>query len=170
MHLPRARPNSGKRVRNRILGIVVRMNPEMIARDNLDDFRDDTFDFRRQGAAVGIAQDDPARAGVIRSFRTSERIVLVRLEAIEEMLAIEHRLSSGFLQCADRFFDGIEILFVRYAERHTHVIIPRLGHEAGRIAVSLQQVLEARVVRNAAASTLGHAKAGKRRVLEDFAA
>jgi hypothetical protein len=47
------------------------MNADMIAGNYLADFADDLFHLVRQRAAIGVAEHDPARAGVIRSFGAS---------------------------------------------------------------------------------------------------
>ena len=41
----------------------------------LDDLRDDALDLVRQRAAIGVAEHDPARAGVIGGLGAGQRIV-----------------------------------------------------------------------------------------------
>ena len=99
---------------------------------------DDALDLVRQRAAVGVAQHDPAGAGLVRRPRDRERIVAVALVAVEEVLAVEHGFAPARDHGPDALADALEVFLVGDAERDAHVIVPRLGDEAdavrGRVA------------------------------------
>jgi hypothetical protein len=56
---------------------------------------DDLAHLVRLGAAIGVAQHDPARACLVGRLGAGQRIVRIGLVAVEEMLAIDHRLLAG---------------------------------------------------------------------------
>ena len=91
-----------QRVGDRVLGVVVGVDAEMRARYVLRDLADDALDLVRQRAAVGVAQHDPARAGLIGRLGDGERVVRVGLVAVEEMLAVDHRFAPAGDDRADR--------------------------------------------------------------------
>ena len=161
LDLARAGPHRHQRIRHRVLGVVVRMDAEMRARHMLVDVRDDGGNLVRQRAAVGVAQHHPARAGLVGSGRHRQRIGAVGLVAVEEMLAVDHGLAIALHDRLDRLRDAFEVLLVADAERHAHVIVPRLGHQADGARVRLQRRLEARIVGDGAPRTLGHAEGGE---------
>ena len=67
LDLADARVDGGERVRDRVAGVVVAVDAEAVARDARgDDVGGDAGDFRRKRAAVRVAEDDPAGAGVER--------------------------------------------------------------------------------------------------------
>ena len=65
------------------------MHADAVSWNLLDDLCDDAFNLVRQRAAIGVAEHDPARASRMRCPRAGQRVVGVRLEAVEEMLAID---------------------------------------------------------------------------------
>ena len=158
LDLARTGPHRHQRVRHRVLGVVVRVDAEMRARHVLVDVRDDGGNLVRQRAAVGVAQHHPARAGLVGGSGHRQRIGAVGLVAVEEMLAVDHRLAIGLHDRLDRLRDTFEVLLVGDAERDAHVIVPRLGHQADGSRMRLQRRLEAGIVGDGAPHTLGHAE------------
>ncbi len=76
------------------------------------------------------------------------------------MLAVEQRLAA---RCHDRFhqlLDAGKIFLRRDAERHVHMEVPGLAHEADRIRVGGKERLEPGIVGDRAARPLGHAEGG----------
>ena len=122
-----------QRVGDGVLGVVVGVDAEVRARHDLGDLGDDALDLVRQRAAVGVAQHDPARAGLVGGARHGERIVAVALVAVEEVLAVDHRLALRLDDRLHRLLERLEVLLVGDAERDAHVIVPRLGDEADRV-------------------------------------
>ena len=161
LDLARAGPHRHQRVGHRVLGVVVRVDAEMRARHVLVDVRDDGGDLVRQRAAVGVAQHHPARARLVGRSGHRQRIGAVGLVAVEEMLAVDHRLAVGLHDRLDRLRDAFEVLLVADAERHAHVIVPRLGDQADGPRMRLQRRLEARIVGDRAPRALGHAEGGE---------
>ena len=161
MNLARASPHRHQRIRHRVLGVVVRMDAEMRTRHVLVDVRDDGGNLVRQRSAVGVAQHHPARAGLVRGGRHGQRIGAVGLVAVEEMFAVDHGFAIALHDRLDRLRDAFEVLLVADAERHAHVIVPRLGDQADGARMRLQRRLEARIVGDRAPSPLGHAEGGK---------
>ena len=82
---------------------------------------DDRADFRRLRAAVGVAENDPARAGVIGRLCTGDGIGGVCLVAVEEMFAVDHCLLTGGNGGLDALGDAFEIFLVGAAERDLHM-------------------------------------------------
>ena len=76
------------------------------------DVADDALDLVRQRAAVGVAQHDPARAGLVGGARDGQRVGAVALVAVEEVLAVDHRLALGGAHGGDRLGDAVEVLLV----------------------------------------------------------
>jgi hypothetical protein len=103
LDLPHARPHRRQRIGDGVFSVVVGVNAEVRAGDGGRDLGDDALDLVGKRAAVGVAKHNPARAGSISRPRAVERIGRVGLVAVEEMLAIDHRLAP----CGDRRFDAV---------------------------------------------------------------
>ena len=73
LDLARAGAHRRERVRHRLLGVVVGVDADMVAGDDLHHLADDRFHLVRQRAAVGVAQHDPARALVVGGLGAGER-------------------------------------------------------------------------------------------------
>ena len=65
LDLPGARAHRGERIRDRVLGVVMRVDADAVMRDVLGDLGDDALDLMWQRAAIGVAEDDPARASLV---------------------------------------------------------------------------------------------------------
>src|SRR5204862_8069818 len=89
LDLPRAGAHRDEAIRHRLLGVVVGVNADMVSGNLLADLADDLLDLVRQRAAVGVAEHDPAGAGLVGGPGAGKRVGRVRLVAIEEMLAVE---------------------------------------------------------------------------------
>ena len=124
LDLARPRAHGRKRVCHRLLGIVMGVDADMIARDDLDHLCDDLLHFMRQSTAVGVAEHDPSGAFLISRPGTGERELRVCLVAVEEMLAVEHHLSAVAFGRAHAVTDGGEVLLWAGFERDTDMIIP----------------------------------------------
>ena len=100
----------------------MRMDADMAAGDVLRHLADDGLDLMRHGAAIGVAQYHPARAGLIRRPGAGEREIGVLLKAVEKVLAIDHHLAAERLCRADAVADGSKVLLIRGLKRDTHLI------------------------------------------------
>ena len=87
-----------------------------------------------------------------------ERIFGIGLVAVEEMLAVDHRLAAGRDGGLDAVGDAFEVLLERAAERDMDVIVPGLGDEHDRVGIRGEQPRDARIVADRAAGALGHAE------------
>jgi hypothetical protein len=74
------------------------------------------------------------------------------------MLAVDEHLAAFALGGADAVADRGEILLGRRLERDAHVIVPRLGDEADRVRLRLEQRGDAGIVRERAAGPPRHAE------------
>ncbi len=124
------------------------VNAEVIAGNLLYHFTDDGLDLMRQGAAIGVAQHHPARAGIIGRFGAGQREFGVLLVAVEEMLAIEHDLAAGGLGRLDAVADRGEIFLVGGLQRDADLIGRRLGDEADGVCPGFQQRRQTGIVRS----------------------
>ncbi len=160
LDLARTGFDGGERIGDRLAAVVMGMDAEPIAGNAGSNYlRNDIAHFGRLGAAIGVAQHHPAGAGIVGGFCAGERIVAVGLEAVEEMLAIDHRFAAGGNGALDRIADAGEVFLVGRAERDTHVIVPALGDEADRVGLGFEQRGKARIVRGRHPWPARHAEA-----------
>ena len=157
--------DGGERIGDRVAGVVVRVDAEPLARNDVRDLADDPLDLVGQRSAVGVAEHGPARAGVDRGLSAGERIFRVGPEAVEEMLAVDHRLAARRDGRLDAVGDRFEVLVERAAERDMDVIVPALGDEDDRVGIGGEQTREAGIVAGRASGALGHAEGAEARAL-----
>jgi hypothetical protein len=124
----------------------VGVDAEVLARNDPRNLADNALDLMRKRPAVRVAQHRPARARVDRGAGAGERIVWIGLVAVEEMLAIDHRLAVRGDRGLHAIGDGLEVFVERAAERHMDVIIPGLGDIHDRVGVRREETREARVI------------------------
>src|SRR5690606_24957618 len=108
----------------RLSGVVVCVDAEAVTGYHLRDAPDDGADLLRQRAAIGIAQHDPAGAGFIGGPSAGERISRIRLVAVEEMLAVDHRLAPGADCGRHTVANRGEVLLIGRLQRNADVIVP----------------------------------------------
>ena len=131
--------------------------------DDLDHLADDLFDLVRQGAAVGVAEHDPARAFVIGGLGAGEREVAdppcSRRRSARSRAALRVSCARRRVRCrgSRRGFPPARL------ERDPHVIIPGFRHKADGVGFGLEQRREAGIVRGRAAGPAGHAEGGEGR-------
>jgi hypothetical protein len=126
---------------------------------------DDALDLLRQRAAIGVAQHDPARAGVVRGARALQGVFGVRLVAVEEMLAIDHGLAASGARDLHGLGDAVEIFVERAAQRDMHLIVPALGDIDDVVGGRLEQRGDAGIIGGRAPRPLGHAEGAEARAL-----
>src|SRR5439155_17227688 len=98
-------PHSSKGIGHCLVGVVMGMNTDVIAWDRFHYFANDLFDLVGQCAPVGVAKYNPARAFLICSLGTGERVFRICFVAVEEMLAIEEHLPALRFGGADAVAD-----------------------------------------------------------------
>ena len=159
LDLAHAGLDRGQRIGDGLAGVVMRVDAEMIARyARGDDRLHDGADLGRLRAAIGVAEHHPARAGVMGGLGAGQRVVGVRLVAVEEMFAVDQRFLARGDGGFDGGADGVEVFLVGAAERDADVIIPALGHEADGVRLRLDERGEAGIVGGRDADALGHAE------------
>ena len=92
----------------------------------LADLADDLLDLVRERAAVGVAEHDPAGAGLVGGPGAGKRVGRVRLVAIEEMLAVEQHLAALCRGRAHAVADRGEVLLCRWSRARRARGSPRL--------------------------------------------
>ena len=160
LDLPRAGTHRGKAVRHRLLGVVVGVNADTVSGNLPADLADDLLDLVRQRAAVGVAEHDPAGAGIVGGPGAGKRVGQVRLVAVEEMLAIEQHLAALCRGRAHAVADRGEVLLRAGLERDAHVVVPGFGDEADRVGLGGKERGKARIVRRRTAGPARHAECG----------
>ena len=166
LDLPCAGAHRGERIGHRLLGVVMGMDADMAAGNMLHHAANDGFDLVRHGAAIGVAQHDPARAGLVGRFRAGDREFRILLVAVEEMLAIDHHLAAGRFRGTHAVADRGEVFLIRGLERDAHLIGRGFRDEADRIGLGFDQRRQPRIVRGRAAGTARHAERREARMFE----
>ncbi len=166
LDLASARTHRGQRIGHRLLGVVMGVDADVIARNLLHHLSDDGLDLMRHGAAIGVAQHHPARAGIVSRLRTSQREFRIFLVAVEEMLAVEHHFAAGLLRRLHAVTDRGKIFLVGGLERHAHLIGRRLRDKTDRVRFGFQERRQTRIVRGRAAGTPRHAERREAGVVE----
>ena len=161
LHLAHAETHGGQAVGHGIAGVVVAVDAEVGARDVLQRRADGALDLVGQGAAVGVAEHDPARPGGVGGLDAIQRVGGVGFVAVEEVLGIEH----GLVRTADRqrhaVGDHVDVLRPGDAKRHVDVEVPGLGDQADGIGLGAEQGGEPGIVFRAAAGAPRHAEGGE---------
>ena len=109
MDLAGARPHSRKCVGDAVFRVVMGVDANDLGRDFARNRSNDFLDLMRQGPAIRVTENHPARSGLISGPCASKSVGRVRLVAVEEMLAIEigslscTRIASTDWRIASRF-------------------------------------------------------------------
>ena len=146
LDLPRAREHRRERIGNRLLGVVMRVNAEVIAGDVPGDNANDRLDLVRHGAAIGVTQDNPPCTGVIGGPGTGQRERWVFPVAVEEMFAVHHDLAASRRGGLHAVADRRQIFIVRGLERDPDLIGRGLCNKADRIRLGIDQRGQSRIV------------------------
>ena len=155
---------SRERVRHRLLGVVVGVNTDMVAGNDLHHLAHDGFDLVRQRPAVCVAEHHPARALLVGGLGAGERVLRIGLVAVEKMLAVEQHFAALGFGGGDAVADRGKVLLLGGLERHPHVIVPGLGNEADGVGLGVEQRHQPRIVRGRATGPPSHTERRKGRV------
>ena len=142
------------------------MDADPVARNLLHHLAHDALDLVREGAAVGVAEHEPACAGLLRSNETRHRIVGIGLVAVEEMLGVEHHLVHAGLRIGERVRDHLEVLVAVDLEGDVDVEVPGLADHADIARLGLQDGGQSGIVGRTAAGAARHAERRELGVLE----
>src|SRR3712207_8748853 len=94
---------------------------------------DDGLELRRQGAAVGVAEDERRGTRLRRRPQDRESVVRVVPEAVEKVLGVKEDLFARGDQVRDRVPDGRYVLLGRGPQDLLDVHLPALGDDAREI-------------------------------------
>ena len=132
LDLDGALADGGQGVGHRAAGVVVEVDAEPGVGDGRPDLGHGLLDLVGQGAAVGVAQDEPGGPGLVGRPQHPEGELGVAAVAVEEVLGVEEHLEAGVAarnstESADHGHGLVE----RRPQRLGDVVVPRLGHDAG---------------------------------------
>ena len=156
LDLDGALADGGEGVGHRAVGVVVEVGAEPGVGHGRPDRGHGLLDDVGQGAAVGVAQDEPRGAGLVGRPQDPEGELGVVAVAVEEVLGVQEHLEAGVAEELHRVADHGHGLVERRAQRLGDVVVPRLGHDAGHRGAGLDQVAQDLVV-------LGHPPGPARR-------
>ena len=134
--------------------------------DLASDLRNGLGDFVGQGAAVGVAQDDPGRPGGGGRLDRPQRIIRVPLQSVEEMLGVVDDFGRLRGAKGDRVADHPQVLVERDTENIMHVQVPALAHDGDRGRARADQGLHPLIVLGGDVAAPGHAEGGDLGVLQ----
>ena len=134
--------------------------------DLAGDLRNGRGDFLGQGAAVGIAQDDPGRAGGRGRLDRPQRVIGVPLETVEEMLGVVNHFGHMRSAKGDRVADHPQVFVERDAQNIVHVQVPALPHDRDRGRARADQGLHPLIVLGGDVAAPGHPEGRDFRVLQ----
>ena len=137
LDLAHAGLDGGQRIGDRLAGVVMGMDAEMLARHAGGDHARATMSRISDGCVPPlVSQSTTQRAPAsIGRLGAGERIVGIGLVAVEEMLAIDHRLLAGGDRRLDGVADAVEVFLVGAAERDVDMVVPALGDKADGIGL-----------------------------------
>jgi hypothetical protein len=162
LDLAGAGEDGGQRVGDRVAGVVVAVDAEVAAGDaGGDDLCRDAADLFGQGAAVGVAQDDPAGAGGVGGLQAGEGVGRVGAVAVEEMLGVEEGFAAPGDGVGDGGGDGGEVLVEGGAQGGGDVEVVGLADEADGRGLGVEDRGQDVVVLGRAADAGGHAEGGE---------
>ena len=110
LHERRSRSDSRQGKRHAQPAIVVAMYPDPLRAELLHHARDNVAELVDHRAAVGIAEGEVARSAPERRRQRAQRVVGIRLVAVEKMLRVVDHLAPRPHQMAGRVLDHREIL------------------------------------------------------------
>ena len=161
LHLAHAETHGGQAVGHGVAGVVVTVDAEVGARDVLQHGADSALDLVGQGAAVGVAQHDPACPGGGRRLDAIQGVGGVGLVSVEEVLGVEHGLAGAADRKHHAVGDHVDVLGRRDTEGHVDVEVPGLGDQANSFGLGAKQGGEPGIVFRAAAGAPRHAEGGE---------
>ena len=162
LDLARARGDGGERIGDAKPRVVMGVDADMVARHaRRDHGAGGGLNVGRQGAAIGVAEDNPAGARVIGRLAAGGGVIRVGLPAVEEMFGIEKRLAPLRDDMGDGGGDVVEVFVERDAEGGGDVEVMRLADEADGGGSGVQDRGEDVVIIGRPPGALGHAEGGE---------
>ena len=128
LHVGGARLDGDQGVRDAAAGVVVAVDADARAGPG-HDCVDDVAEFRRQHAAVGVAQRDHRGARLGGGADALKRVGGVGLVTVEEVLGVDKHPLAFRAQVPDGVPDHREVLVQRGAQGQLHVPVVELGDQ-----------------------------------------
>ena len=157
--------DGSERVGDGEVGVVVSVDADDAA-EPADHLARERGDFRGDGAAIGVAQAENIRAGVLRGFERAQGEVGIRLVAVEEVLRVVDDFLAVLPDVGHGFRDDRQVLFLGDAEGALGVQVPAFAEDGDDGGAGLHKLLDARVRLHRMAGETGGAESGKPGVLE----
>ncbi len=158
LDLPGAGADGGEAVGDGVLGVVVGVDAELLGRHDRGNLLGDRLHLVRQRAAIGVAEDNPAGAGGKRRLEAGQRIVGIGLEAVEEMLGVEHQLAGMLSGLAQRVLDHAQVLVELDTQGTDHLPCRGLRNERDDVGAAAEERCQHRVVGGASSGPTRHAE------------
>ena len=162
LHLHRTGGDGGERVGHGKVAIVVAVDRQRTfaasSFERRSRFAENTGDLVGQGAAVGVAADDPRGSRPGGGHNRLRRVVGIQLPAIEEVLRVVKHLAAGLGEVAHRVGDHGEVFLARDAQHLADVKGRRLAHDRHHRRAGVEQGLHAGIGGGRHATAPGHAK------------
>ena len=103
-------------------------------------------DLLRQRAAVGVAQDDHRRPGVLGGPQRLQGVVAVAAQPVEEVLGVVKHLAPGRLAVGHGVGDHVQVFFQADVQHLADLHVPRLADDGDDRRAGVEQRLEAHVL------------------------
>ena len=127
-----------------------------------------TPDSGRHAAAIGVAEDDPGRAGPRGREADLGRVLGVTYEAVEEVLGVEDHLATKAHRVGDRLLDHRQVFVVRRLQHGRDLPGIAFAHECPYRSIALGERFEVGVLLAGPARAPGCAERRQPRVRERF--
>ena len=146
--------------------IVVGVDAELCVADLLPCGTHGLRDLRGQGAAVGVAEYERARASLPGGGEGLQGVLGIRLVAIEEVLSIVDDLTFFGDQVADGVPDDPEVFFGGGSQNLGNVKMPGLAEDRDHRRADREDRLQVGVIFRGAAGPAGAAEGGELRMAQ----
>ncbi len=139
-----ARLHGRQRVGHAQAAVVVAVDAERHVAQRRSHGLDALSDLFGQSPAVGIAQDQPGGAGLLRGPQRGQGVFGIRLPSVKEVLGVENDFSAGLGQEGDRIPNHGQVLFVAGLQDVADVQVPALAHEGHDVGLTGQKACRLR--------------------------
>ena len=140
LDVDRARAHGGKGVGRAAVRVVVGMHPHRHAGKRRHDAGDDLGNLVGERAAVRVAGNERVRARLGGGPERGDRVLRVRLVAVEEVLGVVDDLAPVVLEEADGVADHGQVLVEGRLERLDHMEVPGLAEQRDDRGVRVEEM------------------------------
>ncbi len=96
----------------------------------------------RQSAAIGVAENNAVDIGLCRRLESFQRIVRVRLVAVEKVLGVVNHFADMLLEIGERIMNQLKIFLKTDPQSFTHMEVPGFTKNRNRIRPGRNQGLD----------------------------